>query len=183
MCRSLRNTGIKFNKEGENGLIALNNFLMQKQITHLIAFEETILSAIKVYRALQCQKYNSDSYLFKKLSDLLRLDTQQSVMNVFNSSSHNLLIIECKSTAEKSDVTELYNKLSAILSSDSHKITKKVILITKQDDSLANKFAADSKYKDQYEKKEDTTSFSDLTPESQEKMLKKEVIFQGEKII
>lgn len=179
--------GIRFRKS--NLFEKLKAFLSEegasKKIFHVIASEETILSAINVYGALEILKeqeefmqyQKNDSYIFIPLSTLLRQKTQTYVMTAFKSEeSHNLLIIDCECTASEDDNERLSEELSNILP----KPNKKIILITKEHNTLIDQFS--DELINLKSNVEDKTSFGDLNKKSKEKLLEKEVTFQGERI-
>ncbi|KAL1488336.1 hypothetical protein ABEB36_014813 [Hypothenemus hampei] len=150
----------------------------ENKIFHIITPEKTISSAINVYSALAKLKnqkgfaqYNQDdSYIFMDLSTLLGLKTKKRVMDAFKLKvSHNLLIVDCKSASlqdQIQEVEELHNNLDEIAS-------------TKDNDVLGKKFAS---YSTIYKSEFDISGFYDLTKESQQKLLEREIILQGDKI-
>jgi ankyrin repeat protein len=84
--------------------------------------------------------------------------------------SNHLLVIECKA---EGNTQGLYKDLSDIIEKQS---SKKIILITKQNDVFSDNFKAHPKYVE----KIDESEFSDLTEASQNKLLiEKTVVFQG----
>ncbi|KAL1516139.1 hypothetical protein ABEB36_000060 [Hypothenemus hampei] len=184
----LQGYGIRF--DVKKLLNTLKSFLSKESnIFHIITSEKTILSAINVYSVLAklknqegFEQYNKDDgYIFMRLSTLLRPKTKKHVINSFKSKdSHNLLIVDCKSAALQTQVQEidgLYNNLNEIISSNKNK--KVIFISTKNDDAIAKKFATNStKYKSEV----DSSDFCDLTKGSQQKLLKQEIILQGEKI-
>nr|XP_033336892.1 uncharacterized protein LOC117226539 [Megalopta genalis] len=148
-----------------------------KKVLHVVAQEETLLSAINVYGALgKLKQYSKrDSYIFMRLSTFLRPETQKCVMNAFKSDavSHNLIIIDCESGVSQ-DTRTLYETILKILL----RPKKKVIVISKEHDPLAVRFTE----KFEHIVTEDNIGFCDLTEESNEKLLNKEITLQGEKI-
>ncbi|XP_076377871.1 uncharacterized protein LOC117226539 [Megalopta genalis] len=148
-----------------------------KKVLHVVAQEETLLSAINVYGALgKLKQYSKrDSYIFMRLSTFLRPETQKCVMNAFKSEavSHNLIIIDCESGVSR-DTRTLYETILKILL----RPKKKVIVIAKEHDPLAVRFTE----KFEHIVTKDNIGFCDLTKESNEKLLNKEITFQGEKI-
>ncbi|KAL1492197.1 hypothetical protein ABEB36_012680 [Hypothenemus hampei] len=168
----------------------LKTFLTRKsKIFHIIAPEKTILSAINVYSILTKLKnqkgfaqYNQDdSYIFLRLSTLLRPKTKKRVMDAFKSKdSHNLLIIDCKSSVLQNQIQEvekLCNNLDEVISSNENK--KVIFISTKSNNAFTKKFATDS---NKYESEVDSSGFNNLTKESQQKLLERVIILQGEKI-
>ncbi|KAL1492285.1 hypothetical protein ABEB36_012759 [Hypothenemus hampei] len=182
----LQGYGIRF--DIKNHLNKLKTFLFnENQIFHIITSEKTILSTINVYSALaelknqnRFAQYNQDdSYIFMSLKTLLRPKTKKRVMDAFKSKdSHNLLIIDCKSIVLQNqiqEIKELYNNLDDVISNKN----KKIIFISSKDNALVNEFVSDST---KYESGVDDNSFRDLTKESQQKLLQREIILQGEQI-
>ncbi|WP_265023939.1 ankyrin repeat domain-containing protein [Wolbachia endosymbiont (group A) of Epagoge grotiana] len=160
----------------------LRSFLTSndKQIFNLISSHNTILGSIKVYQTLKDmpQYQKDDSHIFMRLSSLLRI--QGRVIQIFSSkTTSSLLVIECKTTER--DTEELYNKLSEIIKSNGN---KKVILITQENNALAEKFKDNFSRNNKYEKqKDEKNSLIDLTNKSQEKLLEeRKVTFQGKEI-
>ncbi|XP_058455291.1 uncharacterized protein LOC131432792 [Malaya genurostris] len=157
----------------------LKNFLFGKSSDHkmlyFITSQDSFLSTIKLYQVLENEKY--DNFLFVELSSLLRSSKQQNLTTVLHSYSHRLLVIE--GNIDLKNTLELYDKLSDIIINS----VKKVVLITKQNDTLMNKFVNDPKFKGKFESEQDTTSFTDLTQISQSELLEREVMFQGEVIM
>ncbi|WP_157956387.1 ankyrin repeat domain-containing protein [Wolbachia endosymbiont of Folsomia candida] len=160
----------------------LQSFLTSsdKQIFNLISPHKTILGAIKIYQTLKdiSEYQKDDSHIFIRLSSLLRI--QDRVIEAFNSeATNNLLVIECK--AVDGNMQVLYNQLSNKIQRSSN---KKIILITQENNALAEKFKDNfSKYDKYEERRDEKNSLTDLTIESQEKLLKEgQVIFQGEKV-
>ncbi|XP_031634299.1 uncharacterized protein LOC116347724 isoform X1 [Contarinia nasturtii] len=156
----------------------------EKNVFHLPS-EETFLSAIKVYNALEhlkdkdgfAQYERHDAYIFMRLSTLLRPKTQKRVLEALKSQiSHNLLIIHCASGATDDEIFDLYCELIDAL--EQNKKNKKILLLAEQDNALAKKFEDD--YKFTYPV--DDSSFNDLTVDSKEKLSEKEVTFQGERL-
>src|SRR5699024_7511473 len=92
------------------------------------------------------------------------------IMNSFSSNkSHNLLVIDCESSAE--GLNKLDDKLSNIIQNPS----KKIILITRENVYLNFQNHG-------YETKIDTISFNDLEQNSQKDLLGRDIIvFQGQK--
>lgn len=174
----------EYNVEFESTKLAeINTFLTQdqKQILNLKSEHSTRLSAIKVNQALKGIKdaggndlYKAkDSYIFTPLSKLMRL--QNVVLRSFNAQkTGNLLVIECKNGA--SDIQNLYSELVKVIRNNNN---KKIILITKGDNELANKFKTDTTISNNYKEEDNIDSLNDLTSQSQEKVLEKTVNFQG----
>jgi hypothetical protein len=76
---------------------------VEKQIFNLITPEKTLLGAIKVYRVLEALPayQKDDSYIFIRLSSLLRIEIQKRIIDGFGSlGSHHLFVIECNSGTE-----------------------------------------------------------------------------------
>ncbi|MBD0391954.1 ankyrin repeat domain-containing protein, partial [Wolbachia endosymbiont of Pentalonia nigronervosa] len=167
--------GIKFNSDAVQE-IGLDEFLSakdsNKQVFNAISQQNT-LSTIKVYQVLQ--NIYRQNYIFMRLNSILHL--QDRVIQAFGSS--NLLVIECKTKEKEEDIRILYDKLFSIIQSSSN---KKVVLITRGNDLLANKFK--SALRDKYQEKVDKkNSLIDLTIESQTKLLEEgKVIFQGKEV-
>ncbi|WP_341816186.1 ankyrin repeat domain-containing protein [Wolbachia endosymbiont (group B) of Elophila nymphaeata] len=175
--------GIAFSEEPSG----LSNFLAsnKRQIFNLVNPHKTILSSIKVCQTLKgIPNYQKDdSHIFIRLSSLLLI--QNRAIEAFK--SNDLLIIECDYTNKaepNQDVLSLAKDVQRLYSSLKSKLNgnKKIILITKENDLLANKFK--SALRDKYqEKKDEKNSLTDLTPESQVKLLKRgKVTFQGEEV-
>ncbi|KAL1492817.1 hypothetical protein ABEB36_010999 [Hypothenemus hampei] len=180
--------GISF--DINNLLNKVKTFLSKEsKIFHIITPKKTILSAINVYSALvklknleEFAQYNQeDSYIFMRLNILLRPNTKKRVMDAFKSKdNHNLLIIDLASAAlenQLQEIEELYNILDGVIRSNKN---KKIIFInTNDNDVLVNKFKTSSTM---YKSEADSSSFNDLTKESQQKLLERKIIFQGQKI-
>ncbi|WP_339045373.1 ankyrin repeat domain-containing protein [Candidatus Mesenet endosymbiont of Agriotes lineatus] len=172
----LKRYNIKFKPDK---LTEVESFLgqSQKQILNLKFQHDTRLSAIKVNQAVE--NHNSykaeDSYIFLSLGGLLRL--KDKALNAFKAqNTGNLLVIECKSNGAD-DIQALSSELIRIATNTPN---KKIILITQDDNALANAFKNDGQIGNKYdEKSDDIGGLSDLTPESQKKMLDKTVNFQG----
>ncbi|XGA08004.1 MAG: ankyrin repeat domain-containing protein [Wolbachia endosymbiont of Xenopsylla cheopis] len=175
----------EYNIEFENGkLRKITEFLNQNQnqILNLKSQDSTRLSAIKVNQAVE--NHNSykaeDSYIFLSLGGLLRL--QHKVLNALNArNSGNLLVIECKESNKINDaqIQILYLYLKQVINLPNNG-NKKIVLITRGDNALANAFKSDGQISSKYdEKPDDIGGLSDLIPESQKKMLDKTVNFQG----
>jgi hypothetical protein len=168
--KKIRTLGVTF-KELPQELRNFLTFEKEKQIFNLIALQDTQLSAIKVNQALQdLPDYEKeDSYIFIRLGSLLLF--QDRVLKAFRSKmSNHLLVIECKA---EGNTQGLYKDLSDIIEKQS---SKKIILITKQNDVFSDNFKAHPKYVE----KIDESEFSDLTEASQNKLLiEKTVVFQG----
>ncbi|XP_065224715.1 uncharacterized protein LOC135848678 isoform X2 [Planococcus citri] len=155
---------------------ALRSFLSSKeQIFNLISScETTALSAIKVIQMLKStpEYETKDSYIAMHLADVLL--KQNIIKDAFElKTSGHLLIIECDDV-KYDDREQLFEPLSLIIESLP---CKKMILITCENDTLAaklkQKFSKNAMYK---EMKDDKTRLSDLTQDSQDKLLNKKVL-------
>ncbi|KAL1492813.1 hypothetical protein ABEB36_010995 [Hypothenemus hampei] len=180
--------GISF--DINNLLNKVKTFLSKEsKIFHIITPKKTILSAINVYSALvklknqeEFAQYNQeDSYIFMRLNMLLRPNIKKRVMDAFKSKdNHNLLIIDCESEPLENqiqEIEELYNNLDGVIRSNKN---KKIIFINTEDnDVLVKKFITSSTM---YKSEVESSSFNDLTKESQQKLLERQIIFQGQKI-
>lgn len=171
--QSLKHFDIVFKKNVQ--IDFLNN---QKQILHFVPLQRTKLSAIKINQFLnQYSSYqNEDSYIFLSLEGLLRL--QSGVLNAFKAeNTGNLLIIECKN--QINDIQKLYSDLKSIIDNNSN---KKIILIAEDGNILAHLFKIDYQNRYQKENDEPINDLSDLTLQSQNRVLKKIVHFQEAEI-
>ena len=127
-------------------------------------------------------KYKKDdSHVFISLESLLRI--KDIVIEAFESNTNDLLVIDCKTT--EGNIKELYNQLSSVIKSNNN---KKIILITKEGDTLANEFETEFCEKgdspnDKYKKiKDKNSNFNDLNAESQEKLLTEgKIVFKEKK--
>ncbi|KAL1492870.1 hypothetical protein ABEB36_011047 [Hypothenemus hampei] len=167
----------------------LKTFLSKENnIFYIITPENTILSAINIDSALaklknqeEFAQYNQeDSYIFMRLNILLRPKTKKHVMDAFKSkNNHNLLIIDCESEALENqiqEIEELYNYLNEVIRSNKN---KKIIFINTKDNAVLLKKVTNSTT---YKSEVDNSGFNDLTKESQQKLLERQIIFQGQKI-
>ncbi|XP_044747420.1 uncharacterized protein LOC123308712 [Coccinella septempunctata] len=154
------------NKDNEKSYDFLDS---DKKVLSLVT-EQNDLTAIKVYQAIG-QYQDEGEYIFMGLSSILLI--KEHVLSAFG--ERDLLIIECDYTNK--DVAGLYRSLGSKLNGN-----KKIILITKENDHPANEFK--SALRDKYQEKiDDKNSLTDLTDDSQQKLLKKrKVIFQGEEV-
>jgi hypothetical protein len=111
----LKECGVTFNQDKFKNL---NDFISkqhqeQPQILHLITPSATRLGAVKVAQALeQSPNYKTrDSYLFMRLSTLLRSETQKKIVGSFQCpDKYNLLVIDCNS-APTEGIQTLHEKL------------------------------------------------------------------------
>lgn len=176
--------GIEFQK---NSLVEhLKEFLTTEHlfVLHLFSKENTLLSAIKIYNALNdlnkddnfAQKWSRrDSYIFMRSSTLKRSETMKTlVMDAFKSSnSHNLLIINCEN-----DEQYTFLNLKKLLKKYKN---KKVILLTMKNQALTERLKED--FEKIIDHQEDSSNFDDLSDESKEKLLDKKITFQGAEMI
>ncbi|WP_353280616.1 hypothetical protein [Wolbachia endosymbiont (group B) of Cyclophora punctaria] len=175
--RKLRQFNIFF-KSGN--LAKIKNFLSRgkKQVLNLVAQQGTRLSAIKVNQILYSLYDSEDSFILISLANILRL--QDKVLSAFQAeNTGNLLVIKCKNK-EVYDVQDLYMKLKNTIRDN---INKKIILITGSNNHLADAFKNDCNIGSRYQESNDNIKgLCDLTVDSQNKILERKVIFQGEEI-
>lgn len=176
--RKLRQFNVFFKS---SNLAKIKNFLSKskKQVLNLVAQQGTRLSAIKVNQVLYSLYNSEDSFIFMSLVNILRL--QDKVLSAFQSkNTGNLLVIECKNK-EVYDVQDLYMRLKNTIRDN---INKKIILITESNDYLADAFKNDCIIGSRYQESTDNIrGLSDLTVDSQNKILERKVIFQGEEVL
>ncbi|GHM58917.1 MAG: hypothetical protein sL5_10210 [Candidatus Mesenet longicola] len=159
-------------------LVEIRNFLnqKQKQVLNLKSQHNTKLNAIRVNQFLVNNNlYKAeDSYIFLPLNHLLLL--KNKALDAFGAQDHkNLLIVECKK--EVNNVFGLYSSLINIIKNNTD---KKVILITRNGNSFADKFEKNSAIKGKYQERSvSVNSLDDLKSESRKKILNKTVNFQG----
>lgn len=171
------------------------NFLQNTQQILCLVFQDLQLGRIRIvqtFQELQEREYNNVQqytrgfgHIFLYLEQLLNNDFRTEVLKYFKDSIHlNLIVIECDTQQEiqgLDDTSSFYDILSEVFlhSNSDANSNKKIVLITKHNDALANKFATDLQNKSV----KDTSSFEDLTQPSQDNLLHKPlVLFQGKNI-
>lgn len=152
------------------------------QICHVIARNETMLSAINVHSTLEVLKSQeqfaylkkSDSYIFMRLRTLIGDTIKKYVLDAIEMERcYNLLILDCKSAISTRDKRRLCKKLSDILLNTSTKL----IFIGTKNENLINEFEEHA-----YLKLIDDSRFCDLTEESKQILSERKIIFQGKTV-
>lgn len=168
----IKKKGINFKNEHEElqQLIGFFNSKDKKIFNFISSTKNMFLSEAKVWQVKEQEAWLLEDLLnLKKFSD-------SKAGNLFKD---NLLVIICEneSQIEYEDIKELYDELADFLKDNE----KKIILITQGGGILGNFFEKGC-LKNRYEKKLDKTGVGDLNPDClQNKLLKKTVIFQGQK--
>ncbi|KAL1492023.1 hypothetical protein ABEB36_012527 [Hypothenemus hampei] len=164
----------------------LNDFLEQddKQVLEFVC-QDLFLGHTKIVQEFQklheedngkIRKYTRNfGYIFLYLKQLQAEDFRSKVYEVLkDASTFNLVVIECNT--QQKEIEELYKNLDAVINSNKN---KKVIFInTKDNNDLAKKFSNSSKCKIE----DNNSNFRDLTNSSQQELLKRKIILQGNNV-
>lgn len=194
--------GISFRRK----LRGLDEFLSSNSRVLHVSSDLTRLSAIKAYRDLSKFKMN-DSYMFKEDNSYIFIPleailgkpkTQEFILSAFETknqsngrSAYDLCVIECTCQQNidnfESLLLDLCNDLLNILCNTT---SKKIILIAQNDDELPKMFRTEYEQRslnsehqmllELYKQVEDTTSFENLDDPSQDIVLGRKIIFQGQ---
>lgn len=166
---------------------SLNKFLIDDSnsgmnILNFISTEDTLLGAIKVFQTISgMPKYGKrDSYIFMRLTTFLLPDIQERVLTAFGSSTSNgLLVIECYTKIDlKIDIDRRI--IEQLLTTANEK--KKIILISQRNHAEYPFHPFALKFPSRHDVYHESSSFTDLSRESQRKILEKYVSFQGDKL-
>ncbi|XP_065208165.1 uncharacterized protein LOC135836988 [Planococcus citri] len=159
----------------------LRHFLdsKSKQIFNLINSHQTIFGSMKVFQILKNIYQKDDSYIFTSLQNVLFIEDH--VEKAFTSETCDLLVIECKAEKKMKSQDQLYAKLAKILNAYKN---KKVVLITLENDTFAQKFKNDFSRNKRYKEMKDLkNNLTDLTGRSQNNILMQtKVVFQGNEV-
>ncbi|XP_065220432.1 uncharacterized protein LOC135845647 [Planococcus citri] len=175
-CAKIEDFGMEFSHIPPR----LKSFLTStnEQIFILIS-SFTTLSAIKVIQALKDTKaYETEgSFIAIHLSSILHAGIKDRIIQAFNSEvSNNLLVIEC-GAAELGDRQQLL--LEPLFSITTRCNKKKIILITCENDTLAEKLQMDFPEIKWDGVIDDKNSLIDLKHHSQEALWNRKIEFQG----
>lgn len=159
-----------------------------KQILH-VSTEFPRISSLKVHQTLiKSGEYKErDSHIFLRFDSLQLPQTQQHILLLFGfrynetnviKKPYELLIVECpKKINEFKKVYKLCSELLKILKKNK---LKKLILISDQNNIIPDYFKDD--FNDTFLTVIDKTGFENFEKESQDKLLSREIDFQGETI-
>ncbi|KAL1489263.1 hypothetical protein ABEB36_014196 [Hypothenemus hampei] len=122
------------------------------------------------------QEYTRNfGHIFLYLKQLEAHDFRSKVYEVLkDTSKFNLIVIECNAQQE---IEGLYHNLDRVIRPNKKK--KVIFITTKDNDALAKKFATDST---KYKCKVDSSGFRNLTKESRQRLLEREIILQEKRI-
>lgn len=176
-CEVIKETNVTFKNDSVKklNLKSLVSEKCDKQVIHFVS-KHPNLTAIKIYQGLDrvfgCSP--EERFLFMPLKSVVNLKDQ---VNDTFSSGVNLLIIECDRNVDGFE--GVYKILSKVLRLYSQ---KKLILLTENDDQLANKLQM--KFPSKFIQTTDgSINFDDLTVESQDLIVNQAVVkFQGKEI-
>ncbi|XP_023311281.1 uncharacterized protein LOC111691956 [Anoplophora glabripennis] len=140
-----------------------------KRIYHVVAKDGYLLQMIKVYHAL---KNDTSKILCVDPDD--GIEVQKQVVESFQLSQYNFLVIVWPKNMEEAAMTEISDKITAILKARQY---KKVILVTESDDKLDQLFGLGQS---DCEVIFGSGAFDDLSEETRESLLsKRNIVFQG----